>query len=459
MWWKWGLCLRCCPRFGSNTSATKLFELKEVLSENSSGGDVYRAVNRETHQVVAVKVIAKTALRDKDLRRRIRREVRILSRMKHTNIVRLYGVFSSSNTLEIVFEFSKGGQVSRRIVDPNEHLYRFNEVEISRVLQDFMSALAFLHSKHIVHQSVRPEHIMYASRDLDSKILIADFGQAQTFSKVISTLKKKRQSGQTVWNSMMDLYFLPPFAVTNDAEPTRKHVEQLDIWAAGVVLYTMIFAKFPFEGSSRSELISRILEEPLTFPEDLDAYASRAVKDLIHRMLQKDPENGISAQEVREHPWVQSGAASVAPFSPRHRELLKTFANRYEQLRNRDSKSESPGSSSAASITSLTGPSRSWSFQSIPSAGHHSSVVSTECHRNANADQLNMLNSSPDRFIRIADDELSMLQSDTVYHPPETHSPAGRTWRDFFGLNQNHSPRNHHRKSASNRVDGELTSL
>ena len=134
MWWKWGLCYNTCC-YGSNTSATKLFELKEIIGD----GGVYRAVNRETGRDAAIKVISKNLLRQKDLRRRIRREVRMLSGIQHPNIVRLYGVYESSNTLEVAFELSKGGQVSRRILSPNVHLYRFNEVEISRVICDVMN--------------------------------------------------------------------------------------------------------------------------------------------------------------------------------------------------------------------------------------------------------------------------------------------------------------------------------
>ena len=99
MWWygpcsAWG----CWATLSTGEKATAVYELQEQISCRAN--QVYRARNKGTGEIVALKVINRNTLKSVKQRRRIRREVHLLSKIQHPNLVRLYGVFESTNTVK-----------------------------------------------------------------------------------------------------------------------------------------------------------------------------------------------------------------------------------------------------------------------------------------------------------------------------------------------------------------------
>lgn len=429
----------------------------------------------------------------------MRREVRMLQRLRHPHIVRLYGVYESANTVEIAFELSRGGQISRRIllaalnnassscgsnggtqsyelldaVPTNslanrhpKHLYTFNEMEISRVIRQVLTAIVFMHEIGYAHGDLKPEHLLYSNIDPEAKVLIVDFGKAGTFKALARRIRLSGLQEHVVRSTdskeehlepqrdedhhhhhrhrsikdLHELHFRPPWLVlahshlqqhnTDQGLPRKEDVPYLDVWAMGVVIYTMVFGAFPFtdeeydvyrsgcgsaeDVSRRYDALTRVLtqiEEPLVrFPAHLEDSVSRAGKDLLLKMLHKTQR--ITAKEVLDHPWISGGAASTIPFSRAHVTHLQSFCQEYEQsfvkINFRQSRKQDEDDDARTKLAIHSPDVRSMSL----SPTDEESIVYVETESPRNPQQKFLKNESPDSIMRRADAALSRSMDD-----------------------------------------------
>ncbi|RHY84482.1 hypothetical protein DYB35_004321 [Aphanomyces astaci] len=104
VWW-YGPCAAwsCCASISCKENATSIYELSELISAREDGHQVYRATHRDTGDVVALKVLPRSFLIDSKQRRHMRREIQVLTKLNHPNLVRLYDVYESSNTVHSYF--------------------------------------------------------------------------------------------------------------------------------------------------------------------------------------------------------------------------------------------------------------------------------------------------------------------------------------------------------------------
>lgn len=264
---------------------------------------------------------------------------------------------------EIVFELARGGEVMNRIhglsvvdkeataaVAPREHLisaYNFCESEVSRVLASVVDGLSFLHGREVIHGEVRPEHILYSDTEPDARVLLADFGHSATWNTGGFTLKsrngscnissrrrrrsQKSQTPQFLWNDAHSAKFLPPFALHRQDDTLRswREAQQIDTWALGVTMYVLLFASFPFDGEDSAErTVQSVLNDKLAFPDD-GACISRAAKDLLQRLLVKDPDEALTIEQISAHPWIQESVASDICWSAERIDEHRAFATAY----------------------------------------------------------------------------------------------------------------------------------
>ncbi|KAF1323613.1 Serine/threonine protein kinase, partial [Globisporangium splendens] len=400
MWW-WGVCAgaSCCSDVVHAKRAHVYEDLRPLMVERSSWlsrgynlsaastspvatssstpPGLYTARNRMTHEIVALKVFDKKILARKDTRRRLRREVRVLSLCRdHPNLLTLYDVFTSRSTFEIAFELARGGEVMNRIhtasvaMPPKSpaRAYKFSEYEISRVLAGVVDGLRFLHNREIIHGEVRPEHILYSDTEPDSRVLVADFGRAAAWntgeftfqSRVPATdeddrpssgggggggkrsnrSKQQQKAPLFLWDDAHHRKFLPPFVVQrrDDTLCNWREARQVDIWALGVTMYVLLCACFPFEkhdnandDGDNNTLVPRETSSPfhLEFPAG-GATISRAARDLLQRLLASDdPDDVMTMDEVSMHPWIQDNCAATVSWSREVVESHRKFATQY----------------------------------------------------------------------------------------------------------------------------------
>ena len=132
-------------------------------------GKVYLARDKRTKYIVAIKVLWKHQLRKHTVEHQLRREIEILSHLRHKHIIRLFTWFHDKEKVYLVLEYCCNGEVFNKLRDEGT----FNEKQTAKYINDLASALDYCHSKHVIHRDIKPENLLFDDED---NIKLADFG-------------------------------------------------------------------------------------------------------------------------------------------------------------------------------------------------------------------------------------------------------------------------------------------
>lgn len=143
-----------------------------------------------------------------------------------------------------------------------------------------------MHHHHVVHRDIKPANLLLGS---DGKLRIADFGVSSEFHGADDIVLET-----TVGT--------PAFHAPEELSVGKFHGKAADIWAMGVTLYFFVYGVLPFNDANIFALHKLIQHQELSFPEENSI--STQLKDLLARMLCKDPSRRITTPEMKEHSWV-----------------------------------------------------------------------------------------------------------------------------------------------------------
>ncbi|RLN75067.1 hypothetical protein BBJ28_00012603 [Nothophytophthora sp. Chile5] len=344
MWW-WGPCAGCSC--ASDVVARDFTDLRPLMTDRASTAagaapapGLYTARLVLTQEVAALKVLDKRALRDRRTRRRLRRELRVLELARgQPHLLALHGVYASRTRVEIAFELARGGDAMERLTRS------FSEREASRMTAQVASGLRFLHARGLIHGEVRPEHVLYSDDEPDARVLLAAFGRAAPWQQL--SLRCRPRTRGFLWDDVHHIRFLPPFVLRRRGEAAKseagvvatwQEAQQLDVWALGVTLFVLLCGGFPFDrqdGEQEQEgdvvaIERRVLGERLAFPRG-GALLSRAARDMLRRLLEKDASKAMSLEEVTAHPWLGGDVAPAVSWSDDMLAPHRAFAARYAE--------------------------------------------------------------------------------------------------------------------------------
>ncbi|KAG8182334.1 hypothetical protein JTE90_028179 [Oedothorax gibbosus] len=286
------------------------YRLKGEIGQGSFG-IVKLAYNEEDDTHYAMKVLSKKKLmrraglygrvpptRDGQKTRigplaQIYREIAILKKLNHTNVVKLHEVLDDpdEDNLYMVFELVQRGPVIN--VPTNEPL---PEMKAWQYFRDIVMGIEYLHYQKIVHRDIKPSNLLLSN---DDRIQISDFGVCNQFEGVDAFLS--------------DTAGTPAFVAPEVLKGTREVYsgKALDIWQTGISLYSFVFGDVPFQHTNILALYTKIKAAPVTFPDKHKI--SDSLKDLLSRMLEKDPKQRITLSGIKEHKWVTNDGLSPLP--------------------------------------------------------------------------------------------------------------------------------------------------
>eukprot|EP01064_Diplonema_japonicum_P026907 TRINITY_DN3851_c0_g1_i1.p1 TRINITY_DN3851_c0_g1~~TRINITY_DN3851_c0_g1_i1.p1 ORF type:complete len:311 (+),score=48.74 TRINITY_DN3851_c0_g1_i1:116-1048(+) len=266
------------------------YKLQEVLGEGSFG-KVHRAICTETKKEYAVKCIAKESLAKQEHgKEQLYREIAIMKSLKHKHVVDLCEVLQTSNNIYLVMELVDGGELFRKI-RPDGGM---QEEIARRYFQQLICAMHYCHNQQVAHRDLKPENFLLTKGDL---LKVSDFG--------LSNLQFVNEGG-TVSNSLkLRTVCGTPNYVAPEVITTAGGYNgfRADVWSCGVILYHLLAGFLPFRASSVQALLKKIKTSD---PEDCPGISMEA-KDLLKRLLEKDPQKRINLSDVLIHPWFVVG--------------------------------------------------------------------------------------------------------------------------------------------------------
>ena len=256
------------------------FEVGKRLGRGKFG-NVYQAREKQHRVVVALKVLFKNQLKQAHVEHQLKREIEIQSHMRHQHVLRLYGYFYDEARVFLILEYAAGGEVYKLL----QKLKTFGEEVVAFYVNCLTNALAYCHSLGVIHRDIKPENLLL---DAKGDIKIADFGWS-----VHSPTEKR----QTLCGT---LDYLSPEMIEN-----KPYDAAVDTWALGVLIFEFLCGYAPFEAKTQQETYGRIIAVDVKFPEHLSVEA----KELISKMLVKDPAMRIKMLDVCKEPFILKNLA------------------------------------------------------------------------------------------------------------------------------------------------------
>lgn len=266
------------PAAISAVTLRKLSERYEILAEVGRGGMgvVYRARDRETNELVALKILKPEIASETRVVERFKEELRLARRVTHKNVCRTYELLRFDDTVVIAMEYIDGE-------DLRSVLNRSSGVRLRRGLEwaaQICEALAEAHAQGVVHRDLKPENILI---DSSGQIKVMDFGIARSL-----------QTGGMGTGSILGT---PAYMAPEQAE--GKVVDhRADIYALGLILYEMFAGKAAFHGDTTAALAFKHVHETPVPPREVEPMLPDHIDKAVLKCLAKDPARRF--QSVRE---------------------------------------------------------------------------------------------------------------------------------------------------------------
>ena len=268
------------PNYNDNPVINRKYIGQFILGEKLGQGTfgiVVLAKHQITEEKVAIKILDKEKIIQEADKTRIEREIKILKNLRHNNIVHLYDIKETSNSLYIIMEYIQGKELFDYIVSKK----RLSEIEACNFYQQIISGIEYLGKIRVVHRDIKPENLLL---DNKNKIKIVDFG--------LSNIYPNNELLQTACGS-------PCYAAPEMINGELYKGLGADIWSSGIVLYAMLCGYLPFEDGDNEILYKKITDGKFKTPK----YLSENCKDILHKILNVDPKKRYTIKQIKKHPW------------------------------------------------------------------------------------------------------------------------------------------------------------
>ena len=253
------------------------YRIEKTIGEGTFG-KVKLGIHIPTEEQVAIKILEKDKIQDREDLERISREINFLKRLNHPNIIKIYDIIENSRNFYIIMELASNGELFKYIVKKK----KLEETEASYFYYQLILGLEAIHKKKIVHRDIKPENLLLKDNNI---LTIIDFG--------LSNKYKKNQLLKTSCGS-------PCYAAPEMILGRKYHGLLVDIWSSGIVLYAMVCGYLPFEDKNNDKLYKKILNGKFELPSRL----SNDCKDLIKKILTVNPKKRIGIDGIKKHPFL-----------------------------------------------------------------------------------------------------------------------------------------------------------
>uniref|UniRef100_A0A7N1A5P9 non-specific serine/threonine protein kinase n=1 Tax=Kalanchoe fedtschenkoi TaxID=63787 RepID=A0A7N1A5P9_KALFE len=284
----------------------EVYELGRKLGQGQFGTTVL-CVEKATGKEFACKTIAKRKLATEDDVEDVRREIQIMHHLAgHPNVISIVEAYEDAIAVYVVMELCAGGELFDRIIQRGHYTER-KAAMLARVIVGVVEAC---HSLGVMHRDLKPENFLFVNHEEESPLKAIDFGLSVFF-----------KPGEQFTDVVGSPYYVAP-------EVLRKlYGAECDVWSAGVIIYILLCGVPPFWDETEQGIFEQVLKGELDFVSEPWPSISEGAKDLVKRMLVRDPKKRLTAHEVLCHPWIQvDGVAPDKPLDSAVLTRLKQFS-------------------------------------------------------------------------------------------------------------------------------------
>ncbi|KAJ4825771.1 Mitogen-activated protein kinase cpk1 [Turnera subulata] len=270
-------------------------------------GTTFLCVEKETGKEYACKSIAKRKLLTGDDVEDVRREIEIMHHLSgHPNLISIQGAYEDAVAVHVVMELCCGGELFDRIIKRGH----YSERKAAQLTRTIVGVIQTCHSLGVMHRDLKPENFLFVNQNEDSPLKAIDFGLSVFF-----------KPGETFTDVVGSPYYVAPEVLCKHYGP------EADVWSAGVIVYILLSGVPPFWAENEREIFDEVLHGELDFTSDPWPNISDSAKDLVRRMLDRDPKKRLTAHQVLCHPWVRDdGVAPDKPLDSAVLSRLKQFS-------------------------------------------------------------------------------------------------------------------------------------
>lgn len=310
------------------------YEIIQLLGEGAFGS-VYKVKVKDGEEIRAMKIISKTNLLDSDDPDSVRNEISVLKKLDHPNVMKIYEFFEDKDNFYLINEFCNGGDLAGR----QEKDGIFAEYLVKFIMYQVFLAVNYLHKSNVLHGDIKRENILcdievdkegnpvcdifpeirnnksilselknttenntekltQKTRDFLKKLVkydykLVDFGSAK--------MKKPWETNKKLSGVIGTAYYCAPEVVNN------KYSYEADEWSCGVMMYLLLSGEPPFKGDSEEEIFDNVLNSNPNFDSPKLRHVSSKAKDLMKKLLIKNPKERISAEQALKENFFTTG--------------------------------------------------------------------------------------------------------------------------------------------------------
>ena len=265
----------------------KMINKYTVIDDLGRGayGKVKLAVD-EANCPVAIKIVRKSVLKPLQGKNGIAREIAVMKKVKHRNVVPLYEVIDDpeSEKLYMVMKYVDQGPITK--LRPDNTCDALPQERVKEVMAELVSGLSYLHKRGVAHRDIKPDNILVDGAGVP---YFVDFG-------VSAIIDKDNPNVSTVEGTAA---FMPPELF--DESTLKVNAFVADVWSLGVSMYLLLYGVTPFRGSHFRDISLSVRNDELGFPATANDVAEHW-QHLLRGMLCKDPLHRMSLKAVKKHP-------------------------------------------------------------------------------------------------------------------------------------------------------------
>ena len=278
----------------NNNSILSNYEIKETIGAGSFSV-VKLGINKFTKEKIAIKILRKKEMQREEDKSRLEREINILKKLHHINIIKIFKIEEEQNKCFMIMEYCENRDLFNYIVAHQ----KLSEEETAYFFYQLINGLDYIHHNNIVHRDLKPENLLLSKGNI---LKIIDFGISCYYFP-----KKKLLS--TPCGSP---HYASPEMVLGNKYSGRK----IDIWSCGIIIYVMICGYLPFEAPSSMLLFRKIVECKVDYPD----FVSDDAIDIMNKILEVDPYKRINIEQIKKHPFYLKGKNE---FEKMHKDLIE----------------------------------------------------------------------------------------------------------------------------------------